>query len=143
MSLFMDTGVLYPMHDTAAARHETAKRAFEAAVTGRHGQLYTSDYVYDEAVTLTLSRTGRPDLARTLGDRIVGGDSPKLFEALYIGEQTFETSRELFERYSDHELSFTDATTVALLEMDDIDSVLSFNDDFDGIVDRTDPAEIA
>jgi predicted nucleic acid-binding protein len=39
-------------------------------------------------------------------------------------------------------LSFTDATTVALVERHGIDAVLSFDDDFDGIVERVDPADL-
>lgn len=47
----------------------------------------------------------------------------------------------VFEQCDDQELSFTDATIVALTERHGIDRVLSFGDDFDGVVRRTDPAE--
>ncbi|MFC7076964.1 hypothetical protein [Haloarcula halophila] len=47
------------------------------------------------------------------------------------------------ETYADHELSFTDATTVVLVEQHDIDAVPSFDDDFDGIVDRLEPTAVA
>lgn len=48
-----------------------------------------------------------------------------------------------YGRYSDHGLSFTDAMTVTMVEHHDIDTVLSFDDDFDGIVDRLEPATVA
>lgn len=143
MSIFVDSGVLYPMHDTDASRHETSKTAFRSVVTGGYGRLFTSDYVYDEAVTLTRSRTGRFDLARAVGDRIAGETGQNVFELLFVDEPRFEESRRTFERYSDHDLSFTDATIIALVEAHDIDAVLSFDDDFDGIVDRIDPRELA
>ena len=54
----------------------------------------------------------------------------------------FSDSVAVFEQYDDQELSFTDATTVALAERHDIDSVLSFDDDFDGVVSRTDPSTV-
>jgi hypothetical protein len=44
-----------------------------------------------------------------------------------------------FRRYNDQELSFTDAVTVALCERRGIDAVLSFDDDFDGLVERVEP----
>lgn len=53
-------------------------------------------------------------------------------------DETLET----FERYDDQSLSFTDASTVALVETRDIDAVLSFDDDFDGLVERVDPASL-
>lgn len=49
---------------------------------------------------------------------------------------------EIFERYDDQDLSFTDATIVALVRRHDIDCILSFDDDFDGLVDRVDPSTI-
>jgi hypothetical protein len=36
-------------------------------------------------------------------------------------------------------LSFTDAVTIALCEQHDIDAVLSFDDDFDGTIERIEP----
>ncbi|WP_324759311.1 hypothetical protein [Haloarcula montana] len=47
------------------------------------------------------------------------------------------------EPYADHGLSFTDAMTVVMVEQHDIDAVLSFDDDFDGIVDRLEPTAVA
>jgi len=60
---------------------------------------------------------------------------------------TAVTQKELLEQFIDdaydsRELSFTDATTVALGERHDIDCVLRFDDDFDGVVNRVDPTAI-
>jgi predicted nucleic acid-binding protein len=49
---------------------------------------------------------------------------------------------DVFERYDDQQLSFTDATTVALTSKNEIDPLLSFDDDFDGLVERLDPGEL-
>ena len=46
------------------------------------------------------------------------------------------------EAYDDQGLSFTDATTVAVCERHGIDSVMSFDDDFDGVFERVDPETI-
>lgn len=43
---------------------------------------------------------------------------------------------ETFRQYDDHDLSFTDAMIVAICERHDIDSVASFDSDFDGIIER-------
>ena len=53
-----------------------------------------------------------------------------------------EESLTIFEQYDDHSLSFTDASTVALVEQHNVDAILSFDDDFDGVVDRIDPSAI-
>jgi len=62
---------------------------------------------------------------------------------LRVSAAVFADAETVFERYDHQELSFTDATTVALTERHGIDRVLSFDDDFDGVVRRTDPAELS
>lgn len=73
MTVLVDTGVLYADHDTDAARHGTARNILELVYDGECGQPYVSDYIYDEAVTLTLKR-GSFDAASRLGERIRGID---------------------------------------------------------------------
>lgn len=140
MSIFVDTGVLYADHDEAASRHEAAVRALEAVYEGEYGQPYTSDYVYDEAVTLTLRRTGSAEPAHTIGRRIRGIDPfPDVYSMVFLDPPTFDRAVELFERYDDQRLSFTDATTIALCERESIDRILSFDSDFDGLFARISP----
>lgn len=143
MSAFLDSNVFYAHADVSANRHEAAQRGMNALLRGSRGHLYTSDYVYDEVVTLTLTRTDDHDLARSAGERIRGaGSYPDAIEILHVAPDIFETAVEIFERYDDQRLSFTDATTVALVRECDIDAVVSFDDDFDGLVDRTDPERL-
>lgn len=140
MSLFIDTGVFYAQQDESAPRHETACEAIATVSAGSYGRLFTSEYVYDETVTLVRQRTGRFTDAKQAGDRICGVDPfPRAFDLLFVTESEFSRTREIFETYDDHSLSFTDASTIALVERYDIDAVLSFDDDFDGIVDRIEP----
>jgi len=143
MTVIVDTGVLYADHDEDATRHESASEALEAVYDGELGQPYVSDYIYDEAVTLTLARSGSFPPARRLGERLRGVDPyPRAYELLQVSTAVFTDAVTVFERYDDQHLSFTDATTVALCERHDIDAVLSFDDDFDGIVDRLDPEAV-
>jgi hypothetical protein len=139
MTILVDTGVLYADHDTDAARHEAASTALEAVYDGEFGQPYVSDYIYDETMTLTLTR-GSSDAAKQLGKRIRGVDPyPDAYELIHVSNAVFADAVDVFERYDDQSLSFTDATTVALSRRYDVDHVLSFDDDFDGIVERIEP----
>lgn len=136
MSVFIDTGVYFAHHDKDAARHEDARNAFDAVLTGQYGQPYTSEYVLDEAVTLTRMRTGSFRAAKTIADRIRGeGEFPTVVEMLFIDQDDLTEALTIFREYQDHSLSFTDATTIQLCERHGIDTVLSFDSDFDGIVD--------
>ncbi|NIB98478.1 type II toxin-antitoxin system VapC family toxin [Halobacterium sp. R2-5] len=142
MTVLVDTGVVYADHDTDAARHEEASEALDAVYDGVLGQPYVSDYVYDEAVTLTAAR-GDASSAKRLGERLRGaGRYPEAYELLRVSEDIFEDAIDVFEQYDDHRLSFTDATTIAAVERRGLDGVLSFDDDFAGLVERFEPATV-
>ena len=143
MSVFVDTGVLYADHDRAASRHNAASESLHAVYQGRFGQPIVSDYVYDEAVTLTLRRTERNEASANIGRRIRGADPfPTVYSLRYVDQSIFERAVSIFEGDDDHGLSFTDATTVAIVNADGIDRVLSFDDDFDGVIDRLPPESV-
>jgi len=142
MSLIVDTGVLYADHDVAASQHGEAEEALERCFDGEFGTLYVSDYIYDESVTLTLRR-GNGEAAREIGRKIRGEDPyPEAYEMLHVTPSVFSESVDFFEDYDDHGLSFTDAATLAIARRHEIDDVLSFDDDFDGLVDRMPPGEV-
>jgi Predicted nucleic acid-binding protein, contains PIN domain len=107
------------------------------------GTPYVSDYVFDEAVTLARTRTGSHAAARRLADRLRGLDPyPAAYELRHVSPAGFTDAIEVFDRYDDQQLSFTDATSIALVERHDLDQILSFDDDFDGLVERVDPAHV-
>lgn len=142
MTVLVDTGVLYADHDTDATRHDAASAALDAVYDGELGQPYISDYVFDEAITLTRTRTGSHAAATRLSDRLRGREEyPRVYELLRVSTAIFTDAIAAFERYDDQTLSFTDATSVALVDRHDLDGILSFDDDFDGIVPRFDPED--
>jgi hypothetical protein len=143
MSVFVDTGVFYAHHDTDASRHEIATAALNGVLrAGEYGRAMTSGYVYDEAVTLTQRRAGSVADGIEVGRRIRGEGYPDAIELLYSSRGLFEDAVDVYERYADRELSFIDAMTVAMVEHHDIGAVLSFDDDFDGVVGRLAPESI-
>ncbi|MDS0261659.1 PIN domain-containing protein [Haloarcula sp. S1CR25-12] len=144
MSVFVDTGVFYAHHDTDASRHAVGMDALNTVLKSpEYGYVLTSDYVYDEVVTLTHRRTGDIAAGIEVGRRIRGEGYPDAIEVLHGSRQQFADAVTVHQEYADHRLSFTDAMTVTLVDYHDIDTVLSFDDDFDGVVDRLDPATIA
>nr|WP_321166850.1 PIN domain-containing protein [Halorubrum sp. Ea1] len=65
-----------------------------------------------------------------------GEGYPSAIELLHSSESYFDRAVTIQETYAEHQLSFTDAMTVAHVEHHDIDAVLSFDNDFDGVVTR-------
>lgn len=144
MSVVIDTGLFYAVQNRRATNHDAAKEALSNVFSGEFGQPYTTDYVYDETVTLVRSRTNSFREASRVGDRILGrAGYPNAVEFVTVSEALFEEPVSVFERYRDHALSFTDASTIALVKNRNIDFVLAFDDDFDGLVPRLDPERVA
>jgi predicted nucleic acid-binding protein len=144
MSVFVDTGVFYAHHDTDASRHAVGMDALNTVLkSSEYGYVLTSDYVYDEVVTLTHRRTGDITAGIEVGRRIRGDGYPDAIDILHSSRQQFADAVTVHQEYAEHGLSFTDAMTAVLVDHHDIDTVLSFDDDFDGVVDRLDPATVA
>ena len=137
MSIFIDTGVFYAHHDVDAERHETAVDLVNAILDGEYGQPYTSDYVLDEAITLARTRTGSVADADAIAKRIRGSDPyPQIVELIYTTAASVSAGLDTFRQYDDHDLSFTDAMSVAICKQRGIDTIASFDSDFDGIIER-------
>jgi uncharacterized protein len=133
MAVFVDTGIFVALHNADDEFHSKSKDLIKRALKGDFGRIFTSDYIIDEAVTTALVRTKRHDLAVDLGRHII--DSPRITK-LWIGEDSFEKAWEKFKVYKDKTLSFTDCTSLALIEMRGIKHIMSLDCGFDGLVSR-------
>jgi predicted nucleic acid-binding protein len=133
MAVFIDTGILVAVRNRSDNMHAAAARLMEAALKGRYGRMCTSDFVLDEAITTTLARTHRHDLAAITGRFVI--DSPRI-ELLSVGRDHFDMAWKKFLSLSKRPMSFTDCTTMALMEAHGIEKVMSFDAEFDDFVER-------
>jgi predicted nucleic acid-binding protein len=136
MTVFLDTGIFVAFHNTRDANHTRALELIRTLIEGGFGTAYTSDYVFDEAVTVALVRTGRPENALAVGRMILGEITAPFTTILQVSEDDFKKAWTLFTQYADRGLSFTDCTSIALMRTRGIESIVSFDADFDGIVPR-------
>lgn len=142
MSVFVDTGVFVAAQNRRDKLHDAAVAALKDVATGKLGRAFTSDYVFDETVTLTRGRTGSLAEASKVASRILGRPPiPRVFDMLMVTGPAFREALRVLESYEDKPFSFTDATSVALVRQRAIERILSFDGDFDGIVERLDPRE--
>lgn len=139
MSAFIDAGIFVAAYNTRDDNHKRAIELISDAMKGQYGSLSTSDYIFDEAVTLMLARTKNPEFAFGVGEFILGDPSrsiPSFVKLIHVDEEVFSDAWAIFKRYAVKGLSFTDCTTVALMKRLKIDNLLSFDSSFDGIVKR-------
>lgn len=133
MAIFVDTGVFVALRNADDEFHERSKELMKRALKSEFGRIYTSDYVIDEAVTTALVRTRRHDFAVDLGKYVI--ESPRIIK-LRVEDDSFREAWGKFQSLKDKTMSFTDCTSLALIEKFGIKQILSFDADFDGIVSR-------
>lgn len=136
MKVFIDAGIYIAFRNTKDLRHKRAAEIITSIARGEYAAAYTSEYIFDEAVTFTLSRTGNHPLAESLGATILGEKRHPLAKILNIDSTVFRDAWTLFKRYNDSNLSFTDCTSLTLMKEHDIDVIASFDAGFDAFTKR-------
>lgn len=132
MSVFVDTGAFLAYRNKKDKYHEIALKLFRDVLKGKYGQIYTSDYIYDEALTLALVRTNNVDVAMDIAEVIL---SPRV-KMVFVNAELLERSTKTFKQYSGRNLSFTDAVSIEIMNEFDIEKYLGFDAHFNGIVEQ-------
>lgn len=124
MKLFLDTSAFIALEDRSESRHLHAKRYFEQLTVS--DRLFTSSYVVDETIT-RLRYTIGAAAAMGFAETVLKG---RLYSVLYIDARLEQAGLGVLKRFRDKKLSFTDCTTIALVQAERLDAVFAFDDDF-------------
>ncbi|AKA49140.1 hypothetical protein IX51_08510 [uncultured archaeon] len=123
--IFLDTSVLVAFIVDKDSNHENAVSIMEEIVSGKHGPAITSEYVFDETVTVVLVRSKSLDSAVKTGALI-----KESMPVLDVGSDTFEASWNRFRNQKVTKFSFTDCTILEVVESNHIDKLATFDKDF-------------
>ena len=119
---FVDTSAWFAFVNRRDADH----RAVRAIVADLEGRLVTTNYVFDETVTLCryrLSHTIALEVGRTLLD-------PNAVDLVRTTADDERAAWQLFESRVDKEYSFTDCTSFSLMRRLRIEIAVAIDDDF-------------
>lgn len=122
--LFIDTGAWYALFNRRDRYHRRARSFFEH-LKGQPIRLITSDYIFDETLSLLRYHT-HYRVARTFGEHF--RQSRVVCEE--ISRQIRESAWQIFLDYEDQAFSFTDCTSFALMRMQHIQDVFTFDAHF-------------
>lgn len=120
----MDTSAFVALEDRSDGKHDEARRFFESLRPA--DRLHTSNYVVDETVT-RLRYTAGHGAAVAFAEAVLAS---RLFTIHYVDSQLEAAAVKILKRFKDKKLSFTDCTTMALLETAGLDAVFAFDEDF-------------
>ncbi len=126
MSVLLDTAFLVAYCDEDDQDHVRAFKLGKELESNLYGQLFISDYIFDETITL---------LKKYIGNKAATERGLKLLNSttlLKIDSNVFDLSWEFSTKFD--LLSFTDCTNVMLMRNYNVDYIATFDSGFNGIV---------
>ena len=139
MSIFIDAGIFIAYLNKKDSHHSKATDLIDDIMDNKHGAAFTSNEVFDEVVTFLLYKTGDVRNSARVKELILGNkekDIPQLMNLLFVDQEMLDKAWKIFVKYANKKLSFTDCTTIELMNSKDIEYLASFDGGFDGIVTR-------
>jgi hypothetical protein len=125
MRLFVDTSAWLALNDKNDQYHgEAVSRT--TMIQQQKIQLVTSEYVFDESVTIIRDRISHR-AAVAFGDALISSNVASIED---ITDEERLKAWALFKKYRDKDLSFTDCTSFALMIKLKLRKAFSFDDHF-------------
>ncbi|MBI4675459.1 MAG: PIN domain-containing protein [Chloroflexi bacterium] len=126
--IFVDTWAWYALADAQDRDHELAQLAVEDIIE-RKVELVTTNFVLDEATTLIRYKLGHP-AALKFRATIRQLSQNELLSIYRISEAQELAAGDLFERYADQDLSFTDCTSFVVMQELDLNEAFTSDHHF-------------
>ena len=123
--IFLDTSFIVSYKIENDKHHEEAINLMKRIANGKSGRPIISDYIFDETVTVVFSRSKKLSIALEMGDEL-----KKSVEIIRIDESVFEDGWKIFKNQKNTKFSFTDSTTLALMNKENIKNIATFDEDF-------------
>ena len=126
--VFVDTGGWVALFGANDANHRSAMGVYEHLKKIK-GLLYTSDYIIDETITLTLARANHAQSA-ALGRALF---ESALVDIIPVAPDYLQASWEWYQKYKDKQFSFTDVTTLVIAKALGIRKVFGYDREFEKV----------
>lgn len=123
--VFADASAWVALYDADDGNH-TVAIAKQQRLREEKALIYTSDYIFDEAVTRIRYSVGHSSAVR-LGELIL---SSRIVNVLNVPTEIRDAAWQMFCRYHDKQWSFTDCTSFVLMKIHQIPYAFSFDRDF-------------
>ena len=128
MKIFIDASAFMALILKDESYHQKVVDQYKAYKKSR-AQLITSDYILDELYTRCVYKAGSfgAKLAIDLIQEIVAHGELTVLE---IDSHIFKKAQEIFLKFSDNKISFTDATSYVLYKDFALDEIFTLDSDF-------------
>lgn len=125
--IFLDSSFLVALEVDGDTNHSRAMEVMQDVVNSTYGPPVISDYIFDETATVTLTRTKNIVMARLVGEAML-----KAFRMLNVDDGVFKEAWRRFRSQRGTKYSFTDSTTIELMQRNNIRNIATFDREFEG-----------
>ena len=124
--IFIDANVFVAYYNERDFHHSRAVAVMKDITLGVYGPAFTSDYIFDESVTVAFIRSKDKDRAVALGDALLHST----IKMLKVNGHVFREAWKLFGRNM-FGLSFTDRTNLVFMRLFHIERIATFDGAFE------------
>lgn len=121
--IILDTSFIISYFNTRDQNHSKAVKLMKQM----HESLCLTDYVFGEVATVSLIRLKSIEKASKIGETL------KSLHIIDVEKSSFDKAWDIFCRQKDTVLSFTDCTTISVMQENYIEKIATFDGDFDRI----------
>lgn len=135
--VFIDTSAWISYSLSRQPQHSTIKDLIKQLIKN-NALIYTSNDIVDETITRLLYDTDIKITKKFIDFLQTYIENRSLIQ-LWVDEEIQSEAFELVQKFAEHKLSLTDATTIALVKKFSIESVISLDSDFRKVNIKTRP----
>lgn len=128
--ILLDTSFIVAYKIENDEHHKEAVELMKKITENEYGKPQITDYIFDETVTVILSKSKKLSVAIEVGNEL-----KKSLDIIKIDESIFEDSWNIFKTQKETAFSFTDCTSVSTMRDRDIKNIATFDADFKKITD--------
>ena len=135
--IFIDTNFFVAMLNKKDSKHKRALEILHLLKTPEWGTRLISDYVLDETITFLWSHTRNKNIVKYFYVNLILNNNFARIEK--ITSEDIDQSWKIWNKYAEYPkrpLSFTDCTILALLDRLKINTLITFDDEFNGLVEK-------
>ena len=121
--IILDTSFIVSYFNTRDQNHSKAVKFMKQM----HEPLCLTDYIFGETATVSLIRLKSIEKASRIGEIL------KSLRIIDVEKSSFDKAWDLFRKQKDTALSFTDCTTISIMQENYIEKIATFDGDFSKI----------
>lgn len=135
--ILIDTNIYVAFMNKRDQDHKQAKELVNKMLSGEFGIRFTISEVFSEAATLIYRRTKSKEIVKRAWDVMYSSDHA-WGQMVIIGKDDIVKAWEIFQKFASpkESLSFVDCLLIAIAQSLGVPTIMSFDDEFDGILDR-------